>query len=144
MTTTVDANRQDTTVESEVFPGIPNDAQICEMTRPELTQLGCYIVARARGAVGADRGELACRDGGTLRGYYTTPPAADIFWRTCEMPEYQVCGSPVGPLAHCFGARVEICLFGSTPALESERDRYCAVSAPPGCTIDRSLAYREP
>ncbi len=134
-----DASDHDAFVEPELLPGIPNDAQICELTMRENRRRCAYQLAPAEGV--SER-PLRCVDGSTYPAFADVEQCVATGWAGCEAGPG--CTRPLSASARCGRSTVEICLSGSTPALVEEQRVNCAVETPPGCTIDRSRAYREP
>lgn len=128
--------------EPELIPGVPDDAQLCELTMEQLRLYFGYTVARAGGTASGPDG-FACLDGAPNLEVWAVERSVAATWAACDMPDLQRCGRPAAANAHCIGSTIQRCLMGESAATIAE-GRSCGVSAPPGCVIDRSRAVREP
>ncbi len=131
----------DAPVVSEVVPGIPDTAQVCELPRSGLRRICAYLDERADGMAGYTSPDCIVVGEGSVR---SIEECVERLWTACEVHGSNFCLLNVGAQARCSGARNEACVRGDTDELRGERRYYCARPNPLGCTIDRSGAYREP
>jgi hypothetical protein len=135
-------------VDPPIIPGIDNDAQGCELTREQITLLCQYFIDRAGGRVGepfpgGGITPFTCTDGSEGPIVAPLELCVSTTWAGCD--DRTTCGSLVGYAASCFGATVEQCLNGPSPALQRELEVSCgAAITPRDCTLDRRRAYGSP
>ena len=132
----------DAAIPSDAFdpplvPGIPAQAQRCELTRSELRRWCDRLVEIAVGP-------LSCLDGTDQPGFADSEACVSLNWDLCERGGELACSQPANAAIRCRETGVAICLMGTSPEREEMQRVNCSISAPSTCRIDRSLAYREP
>jgi hypothetical protein len=119
-------------VEQEVVPGVPNDAQICELNQSQVRAYCEYWLRRSDGQTGTP---LTCTDGEDGPAVVDAETCVGGINAECDILGER-CQRPAGPNAHCFGSVVDRCVHGRSEASDAE-EYWCNVGAPQDCTVTR-------